>query len=131
MNIEKSQQKIKEEEKMKAILKAEKEAEKLIENRTFTPVTKESFESFFKIFYEKNCKKSKLKIEQESRITGREFFMLAKSKVGIENETEDDDDNIPEETLPEKKNKELVFDEDAFNDDDNLDEINFDDEDDN
>ena len=127
MNLEKSAQCLKQEEKMKAVLKAEKDAEKLLEAKYFTPVTKESFAKFYAEFYEKNCKKSKLKIEQEARITGREFFMLAKNKVGLDNESEEEDeDNIPEEKLPEKKNVE--FDEDAFNEEDNLDDLDFDDD---
>jgi len=132
MNIEKSAQNLKEEEKIKAILKAEKEAEKLLETRSFTPVTKESFESFFKKFYEKNCKKTKLKLEQEARITGREFFMLAKNKGLTDEMGDEDEDNIPEENVvePEEKN-EYDFDEEAFNVDENLDDLDFDDDEEN
>lgn len=119
---------MKEEEIKKTILKAEKEAEKLLESRTFTPVTKESFAVFYKKFYDKHCKKSKLVLEQQARITGREFFMLAKNKDL--NESIDDDD-IQEEVVDktEKKN-EFDFDEEAFNVDDNLDDLDFDDDED-
>lgn len=131
MNIEKTEQNLKEEEKKKAILKAEKEAEKLLESRTFTPVTKESFENFFKTFYDKNFKKSKKILEQEARITGREYFMLAKNKAlnnDLDIGDDIDEDNIPEEKIEEKKKNEFDFDEEAFNVDENLDDLDFDDD---
>lgn len=55
--------------------------------------------------------------------------MLAKNK-GLNNELEEDTDNIPEEKIiePQKKN-EFDFDEEAFNVDENLDDLDFDDDD--
>ncbi len=113
---------------MKQEAKYEKIEEKLLETRSFTPVTKENFEAFFKEFYAKNHKKDKLQLEQESRITGREFFMNLKNKNILDNQQDEDEENIPTEEKVENKNEktdQMYYDENAF--DENLDDLNFDD----
>lgn len=116
----------------------EKLEEKLLETRTYTPVTKETFEKFFKEFYAKNCKKDKQKLDQEGRISGREFFMHLKQNKNLENQQEEDEEDIPLEdsktntkpvnTTKEAKGDQIYYDENAFTD--NLDDIDFDDEED-
>ena len=51
----------------------------LIESRTFTPVTKENFEVWFKKFYADQNKGKEKKLEQEQRPSGREIFMNMKN----------------------------------------------------
>lgn len=106
--------------------------DKLLETRTFTPVTKETFEKFFKEWYAKTHKKDKTKLEQEARITGREFFInLKNNKTLGEGQNEEDEDNIPSEEKTENnkdQKNELFYDENAFEED--LDNLDFEDEDD-
>ncbi len=120
---------MKEEEKQK-LEKIEKQEDKLIETRTFTQVNKESFEKFFKEWYARTHKKDKTKLEQESRITGREFFINLKNIKSLgEGLNEDDEDSIPTEEKPENnkdQKNELFYDENAFEEE--LDNLDFDDE---
>lgn len=120
---------MKEEEKLKLEQRLEKLEDKLIETRSFTPVTKENFEKFFKDWYAKNCKKDKTKIEQEARITGREFFINLKNNKNNLDINDEDEDNIPVEEKTENnkdQKNELFYDENAFEED--LDNLNFDDD---
>jgi hypothetical protein len=94
------------------------------ETKTFTPVTKENFEEWFKKFYGVRVK-SKAKLEMESRQSGREYFMNLKNK-GIEIEGDDEkDDDIGSESNTTGENA-LFYDADAF--DENIDDIDFDQE---
>jgi hypothetical protein len=88
----------------------------LIETKTFTPVTKEKFEEWFKTFYAKT--KTKAKIEQEARLSGRDFFANMKNKTG---EFEDDDKD--EDIAAEEGGDALFYDADAF--EENIDDIDF------
>jgi hypothetical protein len=88
----------------------------LIETKTFTPVTKELFEEWFKAYYSKI--KPKSKIEQEARMSGREFFVSMKNK----NIGEYDDDGKEEEVAEEGENV-FFYDADAF--EENIDDIDF------
>jgi hypothetical protein len=91
------------------------------ENKTFTPVTKESFEEWFKKFYAARLKKSKAKLEQESRLSGREYFMNLKNKgLGDEGEGVEGEDTEGDTT---GENNAFFFDPEAF--DDNIDDIDF------
>jgi hypothetical protein len=96
--------------------------QELAETKTFTPVTKENFEEWFKKFYGVKTK-SKAKIEMESRLSGREYFMNLKNK-GIEVEGDDEkDDEIESNTTTENA---FFYDAEAF--DENIDDIDFDQE---
>ena len=95
----------------------------LIETRTFTPVTKESFEIWFKKFYANSNKGKEKKLEQEARLSGREYFMNLKNLKpgeGLGEESEDEEETTNNNT----DQKEVVFDAEAFGDD--LDDIDFD-----
>jgi len=103
----------------------------LIETKTFTPVTRENFENWFKKFYaEKNKGKTK-NIEMEQRMTGREYFMNLKNiKTGeIENEGEVEDE-VSETVSTNVNNTDdkntIFFDAQAFEED--IDDIDFDNE---
>lgn len=92
----------------------------LFETKTYTPVTPESFEEWYNKFYGSK-KKTKEELEQQTRLSGREYFMNLKSLKDEENE-----DEIETEEVTESKNTEepLIYDEDAF--DENIDDIDFD-----
>ena len=74
INDEKMTQ-IKIEEEKKAIEEQKRiEEEKLLESKTFTPVTKDLFDEWYKKFLKK-VRGDKTKTENDGRLTGREFFM--------------------------------------------------------
>lgn len=127
-NIEKNNKILKEEEKNKIDARMEKIEDKLLESRSYTPVTRETFDKWFKEYYAKNCKKDKTKLEQEGRISGREFFMNLKSKNITELDQESPDEDEIQEEVDEKKKEgknkeEIFFDENVF--DENLDDLDF------
>lgn len=103
----------------------------LIETKTFTPVTKDSFEVWFKKFYG-DRKKLKKNAEIELRMTGREYFMNLKNikTSEIENEGEDDEDAGESTSTNVNNNTEdksaMFFDAEAF--EENIDDIDFDEE---
>jgi hypothetical protein len=104
----------------------------LIETKTFTPVTKENFEVWFKKFYSEKNKGGKAKnLEMEQRMTGREYFMNLKNikTADIENEGEDEEE-VVESTSTNVNNTEdkttIFFDAEAFEED--IDDIDFDNE---
>jgi hypothetical protein len=95
----------------------------LIETKTFTPVSKESFEIWFKKFYAEKNKKSKIKVEMEQRQTGREYFMNVKNlKTELDNESEDEEDT--KEITSESTDNAIFYDAEAFGE--NIDDIDFD-----
>ena len=93
INDEKMTQ-IKIEEEKKAIEEQKRiEEEKLLESKTFTPVTKDLFDEWYKKFLKK-VRGDKTKTENDGRLTGREFFMNKNIKIEdneeeIEREKED------------------------------------------
>ncbi len=89
----------------------------LIETKTFTPVTKDIFDEWFKTFYAKT--KTKAKIEQESRLSGREFFVNMKNKNNEEFEEDGKEDELP----TEDGDNAFFYDADAF--EENIDDIDF------
>jgi hypothetical protein len=100
----------------------------LMETRTFTPVTKESFDIWFKKFYAEGSKERAKKVEQDARQSGREHFMNSKNLTGDDGETDENDEvdvdklNINKENIDDKEP--VVFDENVF--DENIDDIDFD-----
>jgi hypothetical protein len=115
-----------EEYKRKLLESSKKEVDQsqLLEVKTFTKVTKEAFEAWFKKFYsEINKKKCKIIAEQETRQSGREYFFNMKNKP--EEIDGDDEENIKEEDASDKdKENAAFFDAHAF--EENLDDIDFD-----
>jgi hypothetical protein len=99
----------------------------LVESKTFTPVTKDGFEIWFKKFYAEMNKGKEKKLEQEARASGREYFMNLKN---MKDETADEEGEDVDYKLQEgEEHKEEVavfFDADAF--EENIEDIDFDDE---
>lgn len=128
---------IEESEQIKEVIKIASvpKKEALLETRKFTPVSKETYEEWFKKFMEFKIKEGgkdyKLRKEIMSRASGREYFMNSKNKefanneldIGGNEEEDEDDEYIPD-------NKEADIDADVFQDEDDvdIDEIDFDDE---
>jgi hypothetical protein len=124
---ENTQRELREEEEMRKYqikLEMQNKKEELIETRTFTKVTKENFEEWFKKFYAKNNKVCKKKLEQEQRQTGREYFMNIKNLKGEdydENDIKKEDDT---EVESGNEGNAMFFDAEAF--EENIDDIDFD-----
>jgi hypothetical protein len=105
----------------------------LIETKTFTPVTKENFEVWFKKYYAEQNKGKDKKWEQDQRLSGREHFMKMKMSNTGEykdadiNETDDKEDDINgnnQESIENTKDSAIYFDAEAF--EENIDDIDFD-----
>jgi hypothetical protein len=114
---------IEEEKKRKYEEKVSMINKDLIETKTFTPVTKEGFEIWFKKYYAEVNKGKGKKLEQEARQSGREYFMNLKN---FKDGTEDDEGEDVDYKLPVEEEKEgaaVYFDEDAF--EENIDDIDF------
>jgi hypothetical protein len=96
----------------------------LVETKTYTPVTKEAFEIWFKKYYAEVNKGKEKKLEQEARQSGREYFMNMKNlKDGTEDEEgEDVDYKLPVDE-EQKDGTTVYFDADAF--EENIDDIDF------
>jgi hypothetical protein len=117
-----------EEEKLRKYNEKIAQMEKsLIETRTFTPVTKENYENWFKKFYAASLKGKEKKLEQDARMSGREYFMnLKNNPKGLDGD-ESEEGDVEEEVENEselKKEEAVVFDAQAF--EENLDDIDFD-----
>lgn len=125
INDEKMTQ-IKIEEEKKAIEEQKRiEEEKLLESKTFTPVTKDLFDEWYKKFLKK-VRGDKTKTENDGRLTGREFFMNKNIKIEDneeEIEREKEDGNKIQEAKEEDFNPEL-YEEDIDDIDFDNDEIN-------
>jgi len=101
----------------------------LIETKTFTPVTKDNFELWFKKFYAERQKGKGKNVEMEQRMTGREYFMNLKNIKSEENDDEEDDEGVAESssTNVAEDKKTICFDAGAFEED--IDDFDFDMED--
>ena len=122
---EKENVRILEEEKIRKLHEKSQAEKNLLETRTFTPVTNENFEVWFKKFYAETNKGKEKKIEMEARQSGREYFMNIKNikDETAEEEGEDIDYKIQEEE-ESKDEKPIYFDANAF--EENIDDIDFD-----
>ena len=99
-NEEKQLEKKLEEEKRLLELKKKEEEEKLIMNRTYTPVTKELFDAWYKDFIKKKREEQKIKEPNLNKLTGRQFFMNKNLKI------EDNLEEIAKKDEEEDKNNE-------------------------
>ena len=117
--------KVEEEKKRKYDEKVKMMDKNLVETKTFTPVTKEVFEVWFKKFYAEVNKGKEKKLEQDARQSGREYFMNSKNIKEEADDAEGEDvDYKPEEE--DKDEKPEYFDPDAF--EENIDDIDFEEE---
>ena len=74
--------------------KREEEA-KLLESKTYTPVTKELFDEWYKAFVNKEHKKKAAQSQFDStKLTGRQFFMNRNIKLDDDNEDEIEQEKV-------------------------------------
>ncbi len=103
---EKEEQLKLEEEKRLLELKRKEEEDKLIEQRTYTPVTKELFEEWYKKFLQKKREEKKEKEPNSEKLTGRQFFLNKNLKIeeNVENiaKKDEEEDNKIEENKEEE-----------------------------
>ena len=133
LNEEKAEQIKLEEEKRLLEEKQREEEQKLLEQRTYTPVTKELFENWYKDFVKKQHEIMKKNNPFMDKISGRQFFMNKNLKLD-ENEEDkakkDEDEEKTDEKEDEKEenveyNPEL-YEEDIGNIDFDKDDIDID-----
>ena len=99
-SAEKQLEKKLEEERRLLELKKKEEEEKLIMNRTYTPVTKELFDAWYKDFIKKKKEERKIKEPNMDKLTGRQFFMNKNLKI------EENTEEIAKKDEDEDKNNE-------------------------
>ena len=95
---EKEIQKKLEEERRIMEEKLKEEEEKLIQQRTYTPVTKELFDEWYKNFIKKKREEKKEKEPNSNKLTGRQFFLNRNLKI-----EENDEEKIKKDEEEEKK----------------------------
>ena len=109
-------------------LKKKEEEEKLLNSRTYTPVTKELFDSWYKDFIEKKKKERREKEPNMDKLTGRQFFLNKNLKIEENNKKDDEEDKKIEDNKDEENveyNPEL-YEEDIGNIDFDKDDIDID-----
>ena len=131
LNEEKLEEKKLEEAKRLLEQKKKEEEERLLNSRTYTPVTKELFDEWYKNFIEKKKKERREKEPNMDKLTGRQFFMnnnltIEENNEDIKKDEEEDkkaEDNKDEENV--EYNPEL-YEEDIGNIDFDKDDIDID-----
>ena len=129
---EEKQEKIKLAEAKRLLeLKKKEEEEKLLNSRTYTPVTKELFDSWYKDFIEKKKKERREKEPNMDKLTGRQFFLNKNLKIE-ENNDEIKKDDEEDKKIEDNKDEENVeynpelYEEDIGNIDFDKDDIDID-----
>ena len=112
-------------------LKKKEEEEKLLNSRTYTPVTKELFDSWYKDFIEKKKKERREKEPNMDKLTGKQFFLNKNLKIEENNEDikKDEDEDKKNEDNKEEENVEYnpeLYEEDIDNIDFDKDDIDID-----
>jgi len=107
-NEEKKEQMKLEEEKRLLELKRKEEEEKLIEHRTYTPVTKELFDEWYKNFIKKKREEKKEKETNSNKLTGRQFFLNKNLKIEDNEEDKVKRDEEEENKISENKEEDNV-----------------------
>ena len=112
--------------------KKKEEEEKLLNQRTYTPVTKELFEEWYKNFIDKKKKERKEKDPNMDKLTGRQFFLNKNLKIEENNEEIAKKDEEKEKKIEDNKEEDNVeynpelYEEDIGNIDFDKDDIDFD-----
>ena len=78
--------------------KLKEEEEKLVQQRTYTPVTKELFDEWYKKFIKEKREEKKEKEPNSNKLTGRQFFLNRNLKI-----EENDEEKIKKDEEEEKK----------------------------
>ena len=133
LNEEKLEEKKIEEAQRLLEQKKKEEEEKLLNSRTYTPVTKELFDEWYKKFIDKKKKERREKEPNMDKLTGRQFFMNKNLKIEENNEDikKDEDEDKKIEDNKEEENVEYnpeLYEEDIGNidfdkDDNDIDKI--------
>ena len=131
LNEEKLEEKKLEEAKRLLEQKKKEEEERLLNSRTYTPVTKELFDEWYKKFIEKKKKERREKEPNMDKLTGRQFFMNKNLKIEENNEDikKDEDEDKKIEDNKEEENVEYnpeLYEEDIGNIDFDKDDIDID-----
>ena len=131
LNEEKLEEKKLEEAKRLLEQKKKEEEERLLNSRTYTPVTKELFDEWYKKFIEKKKKERREKEPNMDKLTGRQFFMNKNLKIEENNEDikKDEDEDKKNEDNKEEENVEYnpeLYEEDIGNIDFDKDDIDID-----
>ena len=132
LNEEKEEQIKLEEEKRLLELKKKEEEDKLIEQRTYTPVTKELFDEWYKKFIKKKKEEKKEKEPNTNKLTGRQFFLNKNLKIEENEEDKAKNDEEEENKIEDNKDEENVeynpalYEEDIGNIDFDKDDIDID-----
>ena len=108
LNEEKEEQIKLEEEKRLLELKKKEEEDKLIEQRTYTPVTKELFDEWYKKFIKKKKEEKKEKEPNTNKLTGRQFFLNKNLKIEENEEDKAKNDEEEENKIEDNKDEENV-----------------------
>ena len=112
--------------------KKKEEEDKLLNQRTYTPVTKELFEEWYKNFIDKKKKERKEKDPNMDKLTGRQFFLNKNLKIEENNEEiakKDEEEDKKIEDNKEEDNVEYnpeLYEEDIGNIDFDKDDIDID-----
>ena len=112
--------------------KKKEEEEKLLNQRTYTPVTKELFEEWYKNFIDKKKKERKEKDPNMDKLTGRQFFLNKNLKIEENNEEiakKDEEEDKKAEDNKDEENVEYnpeLYEEDIGNIDFDKDDIDID-----
>ena len=131
LNEEKLEEKKLEEAKRLLEQKKKEEEERLLNSRTYTPVTKELFDEWYKNFIEKKKKERREKEPNMDKLTGRQFFMNKNLKIEENNEDikKDEEEDKKAEDNKEEENVEYnpeLYEEDIGNIDFDKDDIDID-----
>ena len=131
LNEEKLEEKKLEEAKRLLEQKKKEEEERLLNSRTYTPVTKELFDEWYKNFIEKKKKERREKEPNMDKLTGRQFFMNKNLKMEEKNEDikKDEEEDKKAEDNKDEENVEYnpeLYEEDIGNIDFDKDDIDID-----
>ena len=131
LNEEKLEEKKLEEAKRLLEQKKKEEEERLLNSRTYTPVTKELFDEWYKNFIEKKKKERREKEPNMDKLTGRQFFMNKNLKIEENNEDikKDEEEDKKAEDNKDDENVEYnpeLYEEDIGNIDFDKDDIDID-----
>jgi len=131
LNEEKLEEKKLEEAKRLLEQKKKEEEERLLNSRTYTPVTKELFDEWYKNFIEKKKKERREKEPNMDKLTGRQFFMNKNLKIEENNEDikKDEEEDKKAEDNKDEENVEYnpeLYEEDIGNIDFDKDDIDID-----
>ena len=127
LNEAKLEEKKLEEAKRLIELKKKEEEERLLNSRTYTPVTKELFDAWYKDFIDKKRKERREKEPNMDKLTGRQFFLNKNLKIDENNEEIAKKDEEEDKKIEDNKDEENVkYNPELYDDDIDIGNIDFD-----